>query len=198
MPFGAFWGFLLFLKSYHQKKKFKTGLITLYILLLINESLCYQWLLLQVLNHNVIVDIEVSFNVALSVKHSADEYHHIPQSREYFDATYMSSQKGVQSVLFNGECQKRFAIWQHNCLQKLKILFVYFISIFSVSQNLTVCRKLQLNFISEFFFLETILSSEMAVAAQHILYHRGDLSINFSSIEISTYLYSALSWTLRA
>ena len=47
----------------------------------VNESLCYQWLYLQVLNHNVIVDIEASFNVTPSVKYSEDEYHHIPQSR---------------------------------------------------------------------------------------------------------------------
>ena len=51
---------------------------------------------------------------------------------------------------------------------------------------------------SEFFLLKTILSGGMAVAARHILYDRGDLSINFSSIVTSNCLRSALNWTLRA
>ena len=58
--------------------------------------------------YNVIADIEASINVALSLKHSEGEYHHIAQSRDFFDT---SSEKGVQSALFNVECQKRFPIW---------------------------------------------------------------------------------------
>ena len=67
----------------------------------------------------------------------------IPQSRKFFDSISMSSQKGVQSVLFNVECQKRFSIWQHNCVQKFKILLFCFVSIFWTHiMRIKQCRKL--------------------------------------------------------